>query len=359
MPVEVLDASHSAAAWYRILGKLPPQMRDVYWLPQWTDLHRFEAGSLAKMFTYRRRDSIWAYPFLLQPILHVGRRALDRTWFDITTAYGYGGPLTNDRSEDFLSEAYTSFDEWCENQGVVAEFVRFHPLLRNESWIDPRVDLVMDRETVSIQLTRLGSDDLPYGSTACNMLRRAARTGMTAQVMRISESYDQFVEFYLRAMDRLHADSFYYFSDAYFRDLKNLIRERGYLLVAECECEWIAAAVFLKGDQWLHYHLSASNAETRVPGATNLLLHEAAQAGFKEGLSMLHLGGGRSGRSDDSLLKFKKSMGTATHPFFVGRRIHNQEAYTVLRAIWEQECPSLVSRYDQQVLAYRHTVADH
>ena len=357
MPIEILDAVTDAEKWRCVLGSLPLPMQDVYFCPEWVRLHRFQPGARAIMFTYQEANEVWAYPFLLQPITHIGEHALDQTWFDIETAYGYGGPLASTEETGFLTEAHCAFAEWCQEQGVVAEFVRLHPLLHNERWLDPRVELVYDRGTVSLRLRELTSSELPYNSTARNMLRRAERARLHVQAYPVYDHFDQFVTFYLRTMDRVHADEYYYFNEEYFRGLRELIQKTGWLLVAQQDEEWIATAIFLKGPVWLHYHLSASNPDKRVPGATNQILHAAAQIGSQHGLERLHLGGGRTSKPDDSLLKFKRSMATDSHSFYIGKRIHNQDVYASLRAIWEQQYSSLVPKYGQRVLFYRYTKA--
>jgi len=155
-------------------------------------------------------------------------------------------------------------------------------------------------------------------------------------------------------MDRLGVDAYYHFNEDYFLGLAQLVQNSGLLLAAVQDEEWVAAAVFLKGSTWLHYHLSAADPDKRVPGATNRLLYTAAQVGSQRGLKRLHLGGGRTSMPDDSLLKFKRSMATDSHSFYIGKRIHNPDVYALLRKLWEQCYPSLRPKYSDRLLCYRY-----
>src|SRR5581483_11881257 len=79
-------------------------------------------------------------------------RVVGTEFFDLQSAYGYGGPLSSSDATSFLEEAWRNYRTWCEANRVLAEFVRFHPLLEN--WRFYWGEVVSDRETVWIDLTR-------------------------------------------------------------------------------------------------------------------------------------------------------------------------------------------------------------
>ncbi|HEV7860361.1 MAG TPA: GNAT family N-acetyltransferase [Pyrinomonadaceae bacterium] len=356
MAIEILDAVVDARGWRGWLGKLPPGLRDIYFEPDYAALHRFHEGTRARLFAYEDAGQRWLYPFLLRPIERIGEHALAEKWFDIETPYGYGGPLASTQDAEFLASAQRAFTEWCLETKVVAEFVRLHPLLRNERWVDPLMEVVYDRETVSLNLKgfdALGVDELPFDKMTRYMLRRAAGPGMSIEACPAEEYFGEFVRLYRLTMERLDADDYYYFSEDYFAGLRRLICDAGWLLAVKQDGECVAAALFLKGQRWLHYHLSASDPERRVPGATNALIYRAALLGSREGFEVLHLGGGITQATDDSLLKFKRKMGTDAHAFYTGRRIHQPRVYALLREMWANAYPSLVQRYGRRLLCYR------
>jgi hypothetical protein len=356
MAIEILDAVEDARGWHGSLEKLPQGLRDIYFEPEYAALHRFHEGTRALLFAYDRAGERWLYPFLLRPIERIGEQALSETWFDIETPYGYGGPLASTEDAEFMAAAHRAFTQWCLETKVVAEFVRLHPLVRNERWVDPHMEVVYDRETVSLNLRgfdALGPDELPFDKMTRYMLRRAAGPGMSMEVYPAREYFAEFVRLYGLTMERLGADDYYYFSEEYFAGLRELTCDAGWLLAARQDGVCVAASLFLKGQRWLHYHLSASDPERRAPGATNALIYRAAQLGSREGFEVLHLGGGISQATDDSLLKFKRRMGTDAHAFYIGKRIHQPLTYASLREMWARAYPSLVGRYGGRLLCYR------
>jgi hypothetical protein len=244
------------------------------------------------------------YPFLVRPL--AGGRC------DITSAYGYGGPLG---TGDWRSE----FRGACRERGVVSEFIRFHPLLQNQRGLED-VDLRPVQETVTVD-TRLDDEHLlaQMQPTARNKLRKAQRRGVRVQE---SRQLGRFCDLYNQTMQRAHADEAYLFDAAYFDGLDRL-GDRLLMLDAGC-----AAALFICGGGAMHYHLSGSTAEGRRDAATNLLLWEAMQHARARGLHTLHLGGGL--RPGDALATFKQSVGAGRALYVQGRAIHDPDAYREL-----------------------------
>lgn len=354
MSVRLLDAVSDASAWQNLLRDLEPA-RDIYFTPEWVALHALSPDTEGKLFSFEASGHLWAYPFLLLTLRRIGRRDLTIPIHDIESAYGYAGPVSSTSDPIFLSKAWASFFEWTRGYGVVAEFVRLHPLICNECFLDPAMNCTIDRETVSIDLERIREGASPYGSEALYMVRRAERAGVQVVIVSPDAGMPAFKHLYRRTMDRLSATPYYYFSDAYFARLEALVTRSGWLLAAMQDGQWIGAAIFLRGACWMHYHLSAADPDKRVPGVMNLLLHRAAVLGAQEGLLRFHLGGGTTKMPRDSLLRFKKSMATEVHGFRIASRVHNIAAYDRLRKIWCEEFPSLAEIYGERVLCYHTT----
>lgn len=355
--MRILDALGQAREWTTLLERLPRALQDIYFSPEYAALHRFDQGTRALLFAYERGDgALWLYPFLLQPVEPIGPERVGEGWFDIETPYGYGGPLASDSDAGFLADAHAAFAEWCAASKVVAEFARLHPLICNERWMDSRAEVVYDRETVSLNLQgfdALSLEEVPFDKMTRYMLRRASNLEIEIEDAPSQASCAEFVRLYGMTMGRLGANDYYYFSEEYFEGLRRVVQKSGWLVWARAGAERVAAALFLKGETLLHYHLSASDPERRAPGATNRLIYEAARLGAKQGLEALHLGGGITGAEDDSLLKFKRRMGTRAHPFRTARRVHQPQIYERLREAWARAYPALAEKYGRRLLCYR------
>jgi serine/alanine adding enzyme len=237
--------------------------------------------------------------------------------FDVTTPYGYGGPVAV--AED--AEAfYSGYLEWCSERGVVSTFVRFHPLYANQRYA--RIAVEPLGSTVA---WRLQAGDLfaRMHSHHRRVVRKAQRAGLEVGVEE-SPSLEEFAALYERTMARLDADAFYLFTPEYWASLGAL----PLLLISACrEGELLASVLCFAAKPWLHYHLGASSDEGRRVGASHLVLYEAASWARENGYQIFHLGGGVGGRAD-SLFEFKLRFDPgAEREFAIGRATHDEKAY--------------------------------
>lgn len=352
MSAEVIDINEKGDYYAQILAGFPERLHDIYYEPEYLLLHRGQEKATVNVFHYQDGGRHYLYPFILRRFSCIGRRNLVSEYADVESVYGYGGPISNNNDHAFLDKAHQELNKWYAKKRIIAEFIRFHPLTKNHLYADSAVELIPDRETRSLDLGEIDKDKMPFQSKTRNMIKRAELTGIDIQNMTPARNMDRFVEIYMQTMIRVDADRFYHFNINYFEGLSKLVEKSGLLLGATMGGIWVAGAIFLRGHNFLHYHLSASSKGKTFPGLMNLILWKAALLGKEMGLSKLHLGGGRSRVIDDSLLRFKITMSTDSHQFYIGRRIINNEYYQIIKDIWAVEYPDLLEKYGNRLLCY-------
>ena len=251
---------------------------------------------------------------------------------DVTTPYGFGGPLALGDPEA-LGRFWPAYDAWCSDRGVVASFVRFHPLLGNHQHA-AGVHVETVGHTVAWGLDP--GRDLLAGMDRHHrrLVRRAEREGLEATVERAPASVEAFVALYEETMRRNDASEFYFFPQSYW---DALVRLGDMLLLVEVRRggELEANALCLAGPTWLHYHLGGTSDEGRRLGASHLALLAAARWGQENGRRILHLGGGVRGR-DDSLFDYKRRFAPGDLvEATLGKVVHDEEAYRRLAGVSE------------------------
>ena len=325
---------------------------DVYFLPEYHQAYELNGDGQVRAFIARSGDNYLFYPFLLRAIRRVGNQSLDEKWFDIETVYGYSGPLATTLDSAFLHEAWSEFCAWCHEQRIVAEFVRFNPVLKTSQYMDDSCEICFDRETVIVDLDR-SEEELwaSYPSRNRNMVRKAQARGLVSEQVSLVEGLRRFRRLYNATMLRNQADVYYYFSDAYFGYLTERGHEFVKLFIVRDQERVVAASLFLTYGPAIHYHLSGSEAEYLEFGPNNLMMHTVALWAIQRGCSKLHLGGGRTSSPHDGLLRFKSSFSQGRLRFHIGKRVHSQEMYDQLCALWKTQCKS--SEYSSYFLLYR------
>jgi hypothetical protein len=325
--------SSDAESWRQALSRQP--FRDVYFSPEYHRVHELNGDGSAKLFVASDRGLELFYPFMMRPIEAVAGHSLAETWFDIESVYGYTGPLATSSDQSFLSEAWNCFDSWCRENRVIAEFVRFNPMMDNFRFADPSCVMSLDRQTIVANLN-CTEDQLwqSYASRHRNTIRKAQKNGLECVEVAPTDAMCQFQRLYSETMGRVGADEYYLFSDSYFSGLTKLMRDKLKLFVVKSGERVVAAALFLLFSDCIHYHLQGSDRDAMHLGPVPLLLHKVALWGIEHGFRTLHLGGGSTSDPHDSLFAFKGSISRLRRSYFTGRRVHLPEIFDKFCSLW-------------------------
>lgn len=262
------------------------------------------------------------------------RNIPDTLWFDLVTPYGYGGPVISRLEKDktmLLKNFYNAFEAYCFENHIVSEFVRFHPMIRNDLDFGAMYHAEFDRYTVGTNLT--GDDPVKSEFTKrCRKnIRQALNKGVTYRVTKSPENIDIFQKIYYSTMKRNDASEYYYFEDAYFKELLSAYNENLLLVEALFEEKTIAAGVYMLSEGVIHIHLSGTLTEYLYLSPAYILRYAATLWGKENGYHMIHHGGGRTNSLEDGLFKFKEQFGGSTRlKFYIGKKIWNQDAYDEL-----------------------------
>ncbi len=332
MKWRILDSSQGVA-WNEALSRQPA--KDVYFIPEYHRVHELNAEGSANAFVASDRGQELFYPFMMRPIEAVAGHSLAQTWFDIESVYGYTGPLATTSDQRFLSAAWDCFDSWCRQGRVIAEFVRFNPIIDNFSFVDPSYVVSLDRETVVVNLN-CREDELwqSYSSRHRNMIRKAEKNGLKCAEVPPAAGISHFKKLYLETMNRVGADEYYFFSDNYFNGLTQWLSDSLRLFVVRSGERVVAAALFLLSSDCIHYHLQGSGRDAMHLAPVPLLLHTVALWGLQRGYRALYLGGGSTTDPHDRLFLFKASISKLRRSYFTGRRVRDPENYDKLCSLW-------------------------
>lgn len=282
------------------------------------------------MLVYRESEKIAAFPLLIRSL--DGIEGLDPTLQklnDVTSVYGYAGPVTNaDHSDiDFLQRFNQAIFEALRKKQVVTAFSRLHPILENHSLL-PSIGIVSNVGwTVSIDLTlpvevqrAKYRKDHKYGTN------KARREGVIAYHDEHWEYYDEFLRLYAMTMQRVDADHAYHFDRSYFDQLREMLNSSLHLFVAELDGSIISAGLFTLFHGIVQFHLSGSDTEYLKYAASKVLIDQVRLWASSKGAETFHLGGG-VGSQEDSLFKFKAGFSDTYHQFKVWKCVVNEDIY--------------------------------
>ena len=307
-------------------------MIDIYFETNYGRLYEKIEGGTCEVFEYHSSNGTIRHMFIKREIpIRLG----DITYYDLITPYGYGGPLVLNyemgRKEELVDEFEVAFEQYCGNNNIVSEFVRFHPVVGNAVDFRSCYSIKHIRNTVG---TRLADTDDPFQtefSKSCRRnVRKALKNGVDYRIIENPTDVNCFKQVYYSTMNRNDASDFYYFDDWYFDQCVQLFRDKLLLVEALFQQEVIAMGLYFVYNDTIHIHLSGTLSEFLYLSPAYVLRYAITMWGKDHGYTLIHHGGGRTNDSNDGLYLFKKQFGNSEFRFCVGTRIWNDEIYRQL-----------------------------
>lgn len=306
---------------------------DVYYLSGYVKAFHIHGDGEPQLLYYESEGlrAIYAY---------MKRKTSIEGYFDSVTPYGYGGVLfEGDTSEQNLQAFWKAYVEKMREEGIVDNFVRYHPVLANavpmkqiSTVIDLGKTIAFDLESPEVIWENIISKNR-------NMIRKAEKNGITIVHGKGMDLLDQFTAIYNATMDKDNAEEYYYFKRPFYESIDGDLKDNYEMFYAMYEGRPIAMSIMIFANGRLNYHLSGSDIQYRNLAPSNLLLYKAALWGYEQGCKTFHLGGG-VGSGEDNLYKFKAAFNkNSDYQFSIGKEIFDQEKYDELVALRVKEDP--------------------
>jgi len=340
--------------WLDLLLSFPTSFQDIYFSPEYYNLYERNDEGEAQCFIFEKDGSVALYPFLLNNVNKLGYE-LDHEYFDIQGAYGYNGVLSTCYDGQFIDDFHRVFSAFCQDNNIIAEFTRFHPLLNNQMFSEEHFDVYLDRETVWLDLSQEYDTiwEKEFSGRNRNMIRKAEKMGVTSFLSTDQDDFEQFIELYHETMKHVGATDYFYFNNDYFYNIKEGLKSHHHLIVSKVEEEFAGGMIlFIYGD-YAHYHLSARKFGFGKYAINNHFLNYAIKIAKEQGCKKMHFGGGLTADLKDPLLKFKSDFSKQRANFYFGKKVHNKKVYKQVTEQWKNKYPDSFKQNKIKLLGYR------
>jgi len=299
---------------------------DVYYLSGYVKAFQIHGDGDPQLLYYEAEGLKAIY-------VYMKRKTDIEGYYDSVTPYGYGGVLFDgDTSELNLQAFWKAYIEKMMDEGIVDNFVRYHPVLANAVPMKVVSNVIDLGKTVAFDLA---SEEVIWNNIISknrNMIRKAEKNGIEILHGKDLELFKDFKRIYNATMEKDNAEDYYFFEDAFYESIHHDLNDHYEMFYAEKDGQIIAMSIILFANDQMHYHLSGSMIEYRNLAPSNLLLYKAALWGCEQGFNTFHLGGG-VGSGEDNLYKFKAAFNrNSDYQFSIGKEIFDQEKYEELLA---------------------------
>lgn len=332
-----LDSLPTENSRFDFIKNLVKENGDIYYDLDYLKVNDLHENGETSIATLIQNDSLIFYPFVKREIDPKYYPNSSNSYYDIITPYEYGGPFIinlseeNNRVSDSVEFFQSSFHQYCVSNNIIAESVRFNPLVSNNLNFKDFYETDLIKENIIIDLKKTEDELLDsYHKNKRRDVRKAMRNNIIVSKANSKSEFEAFVEIYIESMKFKQAKSFYYFSQDYFNGLFELINEnKATLFIGRLDNSTpVAASIFLHSNSHVHYHLSGINMAYRNLDSQSLIIHEACLYFKNLGYDTIHLGG--ASKSQEGLYRFKKLFSELTVEYYFGRKIHNKKMYDLI-----------------------------
>ncbi|MET7030251.1 peptidoglycan bridge formation glycyltransferase FemA/FemB family protein [Sediminicola luteus] len=319
----MIDIIRSKKKWDAVL-----KMVDIYDFYHTYDYHHIIKNKLDEpiLVKYTEKDYIIAIPFLMRPIYGT-------PYYDLTSVYGYSGPITKNINTQFDNGDYIKdFKIYLTSQNIISIFSRLNPFIANQRLcIQGLGEITSLSKVVNIDLTLDLEEQLRAYHKRLRTHINKARRLCSIKIAESKEEVKAFIDLYYKTMERVNAKKYYFFDEKYFFDLLNSKDYNTRILLAiENETNAIVSgAMFITTNEIVQYHLSGTDEEKLDLYPNKLLIDEMRIIATQENCRFFNLGGG-VGNQEDSLFHFKSGFSKDFKDFNLWKVIVNQEVYDQL-----------------------------
>lgn len=272
------------------------------------DYHQLSKKSNEKAYLFEfNLDDVYIHlPLLIRPIPD------NDNMYDATSVYGYPGPLaTKFENEKYVLENYAkALHKQFVELNIVSVFSRLNPYLpEQEELIKSLGDVETKGQVVNIDLSQTPEVQRSNYSKNTKRFLKKCHEAFDVRIGKTQKDLDEFIRLYYENMNRVNADSYYFFKKDYFKNFMESNDFEAIILIAELKTskEIVSAALMVQTGDIIQYHLSGTAQEYLHLSPIRLLMDKMGSIGHKDGAIHFNLGGGLGGQND-SLLRFKASL---------------------------------------------------
>jgi hypothetical protein len=289
--------------------------------------HSLEENGIPLLYIYEEMGIYIAFPLVKRPIPN-------SPLFDLTSVYGYVGPVSNKKMEslhpDFLEGFRQDFLDFLETGRYVSVFSRLHPYFNQAPVMQLFPGLHANGKVVAIDLDQsLDTQRAAYHRSFRQQIRSLKNKGYVVAETKDPEDIRAFASVYMENMQRIGASNYYLFSEDYFIKLLSSKEFVSSLVLVYLEGIPVCGAVAISTTTVMQVHLLATRTLHLPASPSKLLVDELTIIARDMGCRYLNLGGG-VGFKEDNLFTWKAGFSSLFLDYYSWRFVVNEPRYNEL-----------------------------
>lgn len=313
-------------------------MKDLFFDQSYGRLYETVEAGKCEVFEFQHKSGTIKHTYIKREI---AVKIDGETYYDLVTPFMYGGPVISNCSEDdkweLVDEFQRTFEAYCEENNIICEFVRFHPVHSNVLDFVSYYEVDYVGDTVATNLASYRSPaQVEFSASIKSAIRDSLCAGVEYSVSTKPQQLQKFQDFYLNLSNHVNCNGPAYFDEQYFNQCMESFSE--YVVIVEVTYKGITIGMSLNflNDKAIYCHLALTLPEFETLSPGSVLQYGLTLWGKANGYELVHLGGGEPNKEDDELYLYKKQFGRNTSfQQCVGKKVWNPEVYRKVCAAFE------------------------
>jgi Acetyltransferase (GNAT) domain len=318
-------------AWNEVWSQLPDVQRDVFARSSYYRASEMIVEGKAECAVlFSDRGSI-VYPYFRRPIHTLEWIRSDEPCYDIEGAYGFGGPLGALEDRSLWVEFNKSMTDYCRQVGVVAEFVRLHPLRVPAALMAPYYEVKRINVNVVVDVRKNDAELIKSYKHNCRKnVKKAIRSGVRVFGEQVPISHwQEYSDIYDGTLERRNAMGCYRFPPEFYEALHRLMPQSMVYFFAELDGKIVSTELCLLSSTTIYSFLGGTMEQYFDVRPNNLLKHELIRWARDSGLAYYLIGGGS--QLGDGIFEYKSSFAPdGLVDFCIATKIHDADKYAAL-----------------------------
>lgn len=286
--------------------------------------HTLDNSGVPILVVYEESNDYIAFPFMKREIPQ-------SSFFDLSSVYGYVGPISNKENQCLDAELINNFKKaflsFLKEEQIVSVFSRLHPFLAQERLMADFNGIYENGKTVAFDLTLpIEVQRKKYNQSTYSSIKKSWKKGLLIKETKDTEDIDAFVEIYAENMKRIQSTDYYLFERQYFLDLINSNEFDCRLLLVCFEDEIMCGTLITLTHGIVQGHLIATKSAYLHESPAKFLIDQVTVLGRKEGMKYMNLGGGL-GFKKDTLFSWKAGFSDLFLDYKSWRYVVNDSVY--------------------------------
>ncbi len=342
------------AGWDEIFYMLPKDLQDPFFCRSYFNPQNIFEEPIC--FVAIEKKNIFYFPFLKTKINDLGYN-LNKDYYDIQGIYGYNGILTNTNDFEFIQKARDLFISYCQQENIIAEFMRFNPIYQNHKYF---LDMTIIKANKNIVVDLMEDDILmnSYKHSTRKNIKKAMQNNLTYKIIKskdlTNEDLDIFSDIYLKTMIRNNASFEYILDKKYFSSFRKYMPNNSFIIFIYKDETPISTELVLYSKYIAYSFLGGTLNQYYEFRPNDYLKHITIEYLKNLNINYFCLGGGVT--LNDGIYKYKESFAkNGIYDFYIGKRIYNNEIYDLVVKQWKNRTnKEIQNKYDKYLLKFHY-----